>query len=146
MIAALLECEEPMDLLMSNKKEIKELRERRRKIKEEIDELVRKYTKSADFFDKLIVYKIESRYGIKGDVANILQELNPDSVIMVYTEKKDVIRISMRTNTEKDLAEMIKESLKGLDGRGGGHSKASGLEIAKKDFEKFLDRVKKRME
>lgn len=138
-VPALMRCRGPKDLLEGDAPEIKELRGKKEKIEAEIQRIADEHTGKVN--ERLIVYGIETKYGIKGDVANVLQERYPYKIVLVYVEKKGQIRLSMRTNTDEDIATAIKKAL-GPHGRGGGHPKASGAEMPKEEFEGFLERLR----
>jgi GTP-dependent dephospho-CoA kinase len=138
-VSALMRCSGPKDLLEGNAPEIKELRGKKDKIEEEIQRISDAYVGKAN--ERLIVYGIETKYGIKGDVANVLQERYPHKIVLVYIETKGQIRVSMRTNADADIATAIKKAL-GPHGRGGGHPKASGAEMPKEGFNGFLERLR----
>lgn len=135
---ALMKCDSPRDLLEKEDDEIKVLREKKKEIEGEIKRLAEEYIPKDG---KLISYGIKTKYGIKGDVANLLQEKYPDKMILVYIEKEKTARLSMRTYLEKDLATAIKKAL-GPGGKGGGHPKAAGAEMPKEEFEGFIERLK----
>ena len=138
-VSALMRCGGPKDLLEGNWPEIQELRGKKEKIEAEIQRIADEYQGNAN--QKLIAYGIETKYGIKGDVANVLQERYPHKIVLIYVEKNGQIRLSMRTNIDADIATAIKKAL-GPHGRGGGHPKASGAEMPKEEFDGFLERLR----
>jgi len=141
-VGTLMECGGPTDLLQGEEPKIKELRGKKEKIEAEIERLADEYAGKSN--ETLIAYGIETKYGIKGDVANILQERYPHKIVLVYVEKKGQVRLSMRTNLDADTATAIKKAL-GPQGRGGGHPKAAGAEMPKGEFEGFLGRLSKEL-
>jgi len=145
-IAALSECKLPDCLASGEGKNAKKLASWELRVREEINRLVQEHVKNAEFFDnpKLIVYEIKTPYGIKGDVANVLQELYQEYSTLVYSRSKGTVRLSMRSSIA-DLSAAIRAATTGIDGKGGGHPRASGAEVAEKDFQKFLNNLKLRL-
>ncbi len=145
-ISALSECRFPECLASGEGKNAKKLALWEKRVREEINRLVQEHVKDAEFFEnpKLIVYEIRTPYGIKGDVANVLQELYPDHSTLVYSRSKGKVRLSMRSSIA-DLASAVRDAAVGIEGTGGGHPRASGAEVAEKDFQKFLNNLKLRL-
>lgn len=145
-ISALSECRFPECLASGEGKNAKKLALWERRVREEINRLVQEHVKNAEFYEepKLIVYEIRTPHGIKGDVANVLQELYQDYSTLVYTRAKGRVRLSMRSSIT-DLSAAIRDATAGIDGTGGGHPRASGADIAEKDFQKFLNNLKLRL-
>ena len=80
-------------------------------------------------------------------ISNELMHLNPNKVIIVAKIRNDSVNMSLRTSKIKiDLPEIIKKSLEGLEGYGGGHKTACGAHIKKEDFNEFINRFKKLVE
>ena len=140
-LEALQECEAPKDLLKPSSKSAKLLKKYRTEIKTEIERLKIEHTKKAEIFSRLVIYQVESKFGLKGNIANYLQEEYPNKVILVWSDRER-IRLSLRTQSPIDVASLVKKHLKDLDGKGGGHKPAAGAEIAKPDFPKLLERIK----
>lgn len=145
-LAALSECRLPGCFASGSGKNAKKLASWEKRVREEINRLVQEHTKNAEFYEepKLIVYEIRTPYGIKGDVANVLQELYQDYSTLVYTRAKGRVRLSMRSSIT-DLASAVREATVGIEGTGGGHPRASGADIAESGFQKFLNNLKLRL-
>lgn len=104
-----------------------------------IDSAKKKATKSP-----LLVYLYgENKMSFSGDLANELLFRYPKKLIIVGREKNDEIKMSLRYG--KLLLPILKKSLAGVEGRGGGHEYACGANIKKQDLQKFLENIKKNL-
>ncbi len=93
--------------------------------------------------DKLLLFTYPStKMSLTGELSNELLYRHPDKVILVGREKTDSVIISVRSKKGK-LPALIKKSLEGLNGYGGGHDNACGGNISKSDFRTFVERFRK---
>ena len=85
------------------------------------------------------------KYSLTGDLATELGYRHPNKLIIIArrvdNENAQEYRLSIRGS--ENLPSMIKKSLKGLSGYGGGHSKAAGAAVSINDFPEFIKRMKK---
>ena len=115
----------------------------------EIDRLVANFQKTAEFFPdkKLYFYRIKNpKFNIGSIVSTILSLKQQDcTFVIIYdiVDQKEFLRINLRNQSgSRDLNELIKNSVKGLENAGGGgHPKASGGRIMKKDLERFKKNI-----
>lgn len=114
-------------------------------VMKEIDRLVANFEKSAEFFQdkKLYFYRItKPKFNIGSIVATIMSLKKPDfTFVIIYdmVDQNKFLRVNVRNQSgSRDLNVLMKKSVIGLEnGSGGGHPKASGGRIMKKDIEKF---------
>ncbi len=93
--------------------------------------------------EKLFVFIYpSSKISLSRDLANELLYKLPDKIILVAREKDDNMRISMRSKSI-NLQKLLEKALFNVDGYGGGHEFAVGGNITKKDFNKFINNIKK---
>ena len=78
---------------------------------------------------------------ITSDLANELIYRYPDRVILIAREKNGDMKCSVRAS-KINLIPIIEKCLIGLNGYGGGHEHACGLNVKKDDFEEFLRRFR----
>jgi len=69
------------------------------------------------------------------------QYRHPDKTILIAREKNDEMKCSIRT-TKIIMPPIIEKALVGLNGYGGGHEYACGLNIKTADFEEFVRRFR----
>ena len=115
----------------------------RQKIEEEVQKILKAHKEKARLINTdVLFYEISSNYDIRGTIANKLQVLYPNKIIIVGEIEGDMFSMSLRTNrNDVDFPSIIKKSINGLkDSQGGGHSKASGCKVLLKDKEIFLNR------
>ena len=91
--------------------------------------------------DKLAVYNYkDDKSAFTSDISNEAIYRFPDKVVLIAREKNDEMKCSMRSS-KTNLLPLIENALSGLNGYGGGHENACGLNIKKHDFEEFLRMV-----
>jgi len=91
--------------------------------------------------EKLLVISYPSgKYSLTGELANELFYRNPGKLVIVAREKDNEMRFSLRGN---NALKILKKSMKKINGYGGGHENACGGAVAKEDFTKFLEKIRK---
>ena len=89
---------------------------------------------------KLILYKYnDDKTSFTSDLSNEAVYRFPDKVIIIAREKGDEMKCSLR-GSKILIPEKLQKALIGLEGYGGGHEHACGLNIKTRDFEEFLRR------
>ncbi len=95
--------------------------------------------------DKLLIYIYkENKMSFSSDLSNELIFRFPEKLVIVGREKKDEIRMSLRS-TKLLLPKIIQRALIGLVGYGGGHEHACGVNIKKEDFDIFIKRIREQI-
>jgi len=92
--------------------------------------------------DKLVifVYK-DDKTSFTSDLSNEAIYRFPNKVILIAREKNDEMKCSIRSSNII-LPPLVEKALVGLNGYGGGHEHACGLNIKTADFEEFVRRLK----
>jgi hypothetical protein len=88
----------------------------------------------------VFAYK-DDKSSFTSDLSNEAIYRYPNKTILIAREKNDEMKCSLRS-TKAVLPPLIEKALVGLDGYGGGHEYACGLNIKSKDFEEFVRRVR----
>ena len=92
--------------------------------------------------DKLILFTYkDDRSSFTSDLSNEIIYRYPDKVVLIGREKNDEMKCSLRAS-KIVLPPLIEKCLVGLNGFGGGHEHACGLNIKTADFDEFLRRFK----
>ena len=92
--------------------------------------------------DKLIIYKYkDDTMSFTSDLSNELIYRFPKKIIMIAREKNDEMKCSLRSG-KTILPPLIEKALIGLEGFGGGHELACGLNIKTRDFDEFVKRFR----
>ena len=92
--------------------------------------------------DKLILFTYkDDRSSFTSDLSNEIIYRYPDKVVLIGREKNDEMKCSLRAS-KIVLPPLIEKCLVGLNGFGGGHEHACGLNIKSADFDEFLRRFK----
>ena len=92
---------------------------------------------------KVLVFTYtDDKMSFTGDLANELLYRFPEKVIVVGRKKGDELRMSIRS-TGILIPPILDKCLIGLEGYGGGHEFACGANVKERDFEEFVERIKK---
>ena len=111
----------------------------------EINSYLRQYKAKAEFHKKFIFYSIRPIYMIGSILSTLIGNLNPNkTVIIVQPMDRKMFRISAR---RLDYKVRVNSVLENVIGRlpfssAGGHVPAAGGTIRKKDYRKFVKRLK----
>ncbi len=92
---------------------------------------------------KLLTVNFSSKYSIKSQLSNIIKKDYPNKVVMISQETQEGYKISLRQEKQfVDFSQLIPKLIEGLQAAGGGHPKASGVAVSRKDFPEFVRRLK----
>jgi len=114
---------------------------RANKIKEEYNILIKKALKTEAKDSVLLFYYLHGKISFTKDLSNELIHRFPDKIVIVAREKSDEVKLSIRA-TKINLLPILKKTLEGVEGFGGGHEKACGANVKKRDFDKFMQTLK----
>ncbi len=90
----------------------------------------------------LCVFTYSAQTSFSSDLANELLYMHPDSFVIVGREKDDEVKMSLRSRKTAVLPK-LKKALEGVEGYGGGHEYACGACVKKKDFDRFVEKLRK---
>lgn len=107
------------------------------------DELINSAIKDVGEDHLLVYIYSEDKMSFSGDLANELLFRYPEKLIIVGREKNNEIKMSLRYGNL--LLPVLKRSLVGIDGYGGGHEYACGANIKKTHLQQFLDNIRKNL-
>jgi nanoRNase/pAp phosphatase (c-di-AMP/oligoRNAs hydrolase) len=93
----------------------------------------------------VLVYIYKNKISFTGDLSNELLYLYPNMLVVVGRERQDTIKLSLRSRKLVILG-ALKKALRGMDAYGGGHEYACGAVVKRKDFYKFVSRLRKNLE
>ena len=92
--------------------------------------------------DKLVVFMYkDDKTSFTSDLSNEILYKYPSKIILIAREKNDEMKCSLRSS-KIILPPLIEKALIGLEGYGGGHEHACGLNIKSHHFEEFVKRFK----
>ena len=134
---------DPYEFLAAGTPELKKVWNEYRKIEAEIKKVVEDFNVKRKKDGKILMYEVVSKYPLKSKISTIISsQVDDENVVIIWQKENDKIRASLRNQSgDVDLNKVVCESIKGLDARGGGHPKASGVIVSKKDFDKMLERI-----
>ncbi len=119
-----------------------------RRVDKEKKRLTSEFDKKAKEFPNLglFIYKIDTRLSIAACISTKLSEKYPDKIIIVTKDSKQMVKISAR-NQKGDISlnDLMKKAVEGI-GSGGGHIKAAGAIVPKKDWKEFERRLVEEIE
>ena len=84
----------------------------------------------------------DDKTSFTSDLSNEAIYRNHDKIILIGREKNGEMKCSIRS-TGLILPPLVEKALEGLDGYGGGHERACGLNIKKEHFDEFVERFRK---
>lgn len=92
--------------------------------------------------DKLVIYNYkDDKTSFTSDLSNEIIYRYPNKIVLIAREKNDEMKCSLRSS-KIILPPLIEKALIGLEGYGGGHEHACGLNIKTRDFDEFVKRFK----
>jgi single-stranded DNA-specific DHH superfamily exonuclease len=118
-----------------------------KKVSSEIKRVMSDFKKRAkEHIDlDLIIYRLNSRLNIASTISSMLAEKHQDKIIMVTKHGKQYVKISARYQRGGiSLNSLLKTIVAGI-GYGGGHEKAAGAIVFRKDVKEFERRLIKRL-
>lgn len=137
-IELILKIKNPNEILKKETDEGRLIYERYEKVKKEYDKIISNALRQE--YDDILLYRYkEEKYSFLGILSNELRYRSKAKVVIVAKEKGNEIRCSIRTK-KINVLPILKKSLEGIEGRGGGHEVAAGAIVAKDDFSKFIKR------
>src|SRR3989338_8771181 len=92
--------------------------------------------------DNLVIFTYkDDKSSFTSDLSNEAIYKYPNKIILIAREKNDEMKCSLRSS-KIILPPLIEKALIGLNGYGGGHEHACGLNVKTADFEEFVKRFK----
>lgn len=104
-----------------------------------LDDVLKTAEKAKDNF-VVFNYK-DDKTSFTSDLSNEAIYRYPDKIILIAREKNDEMKCSLRSS-KIILPVLIEKALAGLEGYGGGHEHACGLNVKTHHFEEFVKRFK----
>lgn len=141
-INALLKINSPYDLLEGKTTDGKYLLKQITKIEKEYNELLEQAVNLKTEDDFLIFVYPSKKTSFTGELSNELLFKFPKKYVIVGREKDDRIKMGLRSS-KKPIQKALEKALVGIDGYGGGHEKACGANVAKEDFNQFIENFKR---
>lgn len=138
--------EGPEEILEQTTAQGKFLYKRFKNVNKEFEPLMKEGLEKAEQGEDPIVFRYaDDKTSFTSDISNELTYKYPDRVVLVCREKGGVMRCSLRSGT-RELPQMLENALSGLNGKGGGHKNACGMNVVVEQFNEFLDKLKAEME
>lgn len=134
----------PYKLIQKDK--VHELEKYSKEIKDEINRVINEFETKKEYYRKndLYFYYFESKFGISSYVSTELSIKNPDKTFIIVTNRdKELLSLSARNQSGKeDMAALLRKAIENLsNSTAGGHFRASGGSILKKDLNKFKENL-----
>jgi single-stranded DNA-specific DHH superfamily exonuclease len=90
----------------------------------------------------IIFYNLKSKYNLRSPVSTMLSEKHRDKLVVIYEKVGSWMNVSARNQTKKyNVGKLMKTSIEGLKGSGGGHEAAAGAKIPEKNWDAFRERL-----
>lgn len=142
-IKVLTRINSPYEILNQETAQGKYIYKRYEEVNKMFEPLIKEVLETAQNTDeKLAIYKYaDDKTSFTSELSNEAIYRFPDKIIMIAREKNDEMKCSMRSS-KLILPPLVEKCLVGLEGYGGGHEHACGLNIKTRDFEEFLRRFR----
>jgi len=145
----LLKIKTPNELLNKKTKEAELIYEKYEKVNNYFEKLYNEAVESATDDNFLLFTYPHKKISFTSYLSNALSYKFPEKMIIIAREVsrddgrfETELRMSLRFK-KQGLPKFLKKALEGLDGFGGGHEYACGASVKKKDFEQFINNLKK---
>lgn len=135
-------CEKSLEILISASSE-KDVLENiyLRDCYDEVQSELAKSGKKIEKDDSIIFVEVSSKFNLKSIVASQMLDKYKNSIVVAYSPFEESYNMSIRTNININLGEIIKKIAKDCGGDGGGHEKAAGARIKKEKFSVFKEEL-----
>ena len=141
-VSVLLKIEDPFDILEGKTSKGRFVYKMYEKINKGYDELLEKALDEIKD-EKVIVFIYSAKKTtFTGDLGNELLYKFPDRLIIIGRVKEDRVMFSLRSGKYK-VSPLVKKAVSKVEGHGGGHLYSCGANIAKEDYVKFIEEIKK---
>jgi single-stranded DNA-specific DHH superfamily exonuclease len=129
---------------ISSLEEIKTLKKYSEEIENELKKYGKKYEEEKEKFGDISLFYYEPKFSINKPLINMISRKYPERVQVFMSPNKEYINIGTRDQSEKIGVNLLLETAtKNLENsKSGGHRRASGGTIMKKDLEKFKQNLK----
>lgn len=141
-VKILTRIQDPYEILNLTTSQGKYIFDKFEKVNQEYQQLLKESIESVTKDKFLIHLYKDTSNSFTSDLSNELLYKYPDKFIIVGREKSGEIKLSLRSPSVK-IPPIIEVALQGLQGYGGGHEYACGVNIKAEDFPIFLERFKK---
>jgi len=123
------------------------LHERYDSVAGEYESLLASAKKKAEKSKRLVMFEYAPKIvSVTSELSNQLLYTYPKKIILIARLKSDEYKCSLRCGEGYNLPELVKASIEGLKGYGGGHTHACGACVHKDDFQLFLTRLEKEID
>ncbi|MGV8086035.1 MAG: DHH family phosphoesterase [Candidatus Woesearchaeota archaeon] len=94
--------------------------------------------------DKLLLFEYEDKYSLNSELSNDLMYTYPDKIVLIAKLKGESYHCSFRS-VDLNVRDVLERALVDIDGYGGGHEHACGGNITVKDWQKFLENLRREL-
>ena len=114
------------------------------KIEKEIEKTLKKAKTKKESYGKINIYLIDPKYPVKGIISSIVSKEHPNKIHLIISTQKKFINISARYQSPKaNLPKLLEKLTTNLEyAKTGGHPRAAGGQILKKDLKRFKQNLK----
>lgn len=126
-------------------KDMEKIEEIHKIVSKEFDRCMSDFEKNCENYSdaKLIWGNLNPKFRISSAITTTLAVKHPEKSFAIISDEGDRYKVSLRSNGGvHDLNKIVKKCIGGLENsNGGGHPKASGARVMKKDIETFKKRL-----
>jgi len=140
-VKILTRIKQPEEILEQKTAQGKYVYRRYEKVNKQYQELLKEALREGTKDKGILMFIYKNKNSFTSDLSNEFIYKFPEKVILIGREKSGEIKCSVRSS-KIILPSIIEKALKGIDGYGGGHEHACGVCVKKKDFKRFLEKLK----
>ncbi len=142
-INTLTKVDSPYEIINQESARGKFIYKRYEQINKKYEPLLREVLKTIEASkEKLAIFKYnEDSTSFTSDLSNEAIFRNPDKIILIGRRRGDEMKCSLRSS-KIILPVLVENALSGLEGYGGGHEHACGLNIKTHNFDEFVGRLR----
>lgn len=141
-LKALEKIKSPNEIIYGTTEEGKFLKERFKKLNKEYEKLLNQAKENVTK-DKIILFEYpHMRTSFTRDLATELSYFYQNKIIVISRESNGYMKMSLRYQ-KGNIAKPLAKTLEIVKGHGGGHEHACGATIKRKDFNDFIENIKK---
>lgn len=134
----------PYELLNQESEQAKFVMRRYRKFEESYNRLLNEANKKYKKDDPLLIFSYPGiEVSLSGELSNELLYRFPEKIIIIARHHDNKMKTSFRSSGKIKVKEVLEKSIVGINGRFGGHEYACGGIIDDKDWDIFINNLRK---
>lgn len=144
-VLVLTRIETPYEILNQTTPRGKYLYKKYARLASTYDALLKRAKKAHDGSNLLLFTYRDDKMSLTSDLSNELLYLFPEQMIIIARKHGGEYKYSLRSAGKYEVATILEEALKGVEGYGGGHIYACGAAVKEEQHERFIKAIRKQL-